>query len=107
MAGWMHRVCVGACSFVSPQCGFFPPVFCNYVEGMDALAPNCLSYTVHDSVLMYLGPSRDVAGMKETARTCLALVILCGLCPPRLPFITTLTFKKPNQQRGQPWRMNG
>ena len=30
MAGWLHGVCVGACRFVSPLCGFSLSLFCNY-----------------------------------------------------------------------------
>ena len=31
MAGWLHGVCVGACRFVSPLCGFSLSLFCNYI----------------------------------------------------------------------------
>ena len=29
-AGFLHGVCVGACCFVSPLCGFSLSLFCNY-----------------------------------------------------------------------------
>ena len=31
MAVSLHRVCVGACCFVSPQCGFSLSLFCSYL----------------------------------------------------------------------------
>ena len=30
MAGWLRGICVSACWFVSPQCGFSLSLFCNY-----------------------------------------------------------------------------
>ena len=31
MAGWLHGVCVSACLFVPPQCGFSLSLFCNHM----------------------------------------------------------------------------
>ena len=50
MAGWLHGVCVGACLFVSPLCGFSLSVFCHYslhmhtksiLEANDMHMPTC------------------------------------------------------------------
>ena len=37
-SGWLHGICVGACGFVSPLCGFSLSLFCNYLTTWELLS---------------------------------------------------------------------
>ena len=65
MAAWLHGVCVGACLFVCPLCGFSLSLFCNYQGrggGMHTIVRMHTTVRMHTIVRMHTTVRRDYVG---------------------------------------------
>ena len=90
MAGWLHGVCVGACRFVSPLCGFSLSLFCNYcalpvgvvTHPRVAIFPNTLQQQMKLTCLIRLGPWKIRPLLNVASNTILFTASIKGTARP-------------------------